>query len=53
MEVTGLRLEFLRKSSSRLNALALVIDAVHEQELLVAYATRWREVREKPLLINV
>lgn len=33
-----LKLEFSRKSASRLNALTLVIDAVHGQECQVAYA---------------
>lgn len=42
-----LRLEFSRKSASRLNALTLVIDAVHGQACQVAYALSKRRTAEE------
>jgi hypothetical protein len=42
-----LKLEFSRKSVSRLNALTLVIDAVHGQKCQVAYALSRRRTAEE------
>lgn len=44
-----LKLEFSRKSASRLNALTLVIDPVHGQECQVAYALSKRASPEKAI----
>ena len=43
----ALKLEFSRKSASRLNALTLVIDRVHGQECKVAYALSKRRTVEE------
>jgi hypothetical protein len=45
----ALKLEFSRKSSSRLNALTLVIDALHGQECTVAYALSKRVSPEEAI----
>lgn len=42
-----LKLEFSRKSASRLNALTLVIDAIHGQECQVAYTLSKRRTAEE------
>lgn len=42
-----LKLEFSRESTSRLNALTLVIDAVHGQECQVAYGISKRATSEE------
>jgi hypothetical protein len=42
-----LKLEFSRKSASRLDALTLVIDAIHGEECKVAYALSKRRTVEK------
>lgn len=44
-----LKLEFSRKSGSRLNALTLVIDAIHGEECKVAYALSKRRTVERAL----
>jgi hypothetical protein len=44
-----LKLEFSRKSKSRLNALTLVIDSIHGEECKVAYALSKRRTLEKTL----
>jgi hypothetical protein len=44
-----LKLEFSRKSASRLNALTLVIDAIRGEECKVAYAVSKRRAVEKAL----
>jgi cation transport regulator ChaC len=44
-----LKLEFSRKSASRLNALTLVIDTIHGEECKVAYALSKRRTVEKAL----
>jgi len=44
-----LKLEFSRKSASRLNALTLVIDAIHGKECKVAYALSKRRTLERAI----
>lgn len=44
-----LKLEFSRKSASRLDALTLVIDAIHGEECNVAYALSKRRTVEKAI----